>query len=254
MRKITLLFLAFLSTHLLHAQRITKIVLLGEKGIVQDIKLARSFIVMKKYPDGSYQRLNYKKRGPLESLQTYGDSSLSFFEGNYYKYNENGNLSCKGYYNQNKKDSLWSYYNDTFKIVKQEIYRSGELIQTIDSDTSRSFYTMKGFHHIDTEASFPGGAKAWNKYLDKKFYSKAFETLDEDNVITKSVKGGEVIIFFRIDEAGNVEDVGLRKSVEYILDEEAIRMIRNSPLWNPAISNGQKVKSYRSQSIAFGKD
>ena len=254
MKKISLLFLAFLSIYLSHAQRITKIVLLGEKGIVQDIKLAKSFIVMKKYPDGSYQRLNYKKRGPLESVQTYGDSTLSFFEGNYYKYSNNGILSCKGYYRQNKKDSLWSYYNDSFKIIKQEIYQAGELIQTIDSDTTRSFYSMKGFPHIDTEASFQGGPKAWDKYLDKKFYSKTLETLDDDNVITRSAKGGEVIIFFSINEAGNVEDIGLRKSVEYILDEEAIRLIRNSPSWNPAISNGQKVTSYKSQSISFGKD
>ena len=104
MMKIMLFLLAIIASFASNGQRVTKIVLLGENGIVHDIKMARSFIVMKKYPDGTYQRLNYKKRGPLQSMQTYGDSTLSFYEGKYLAYNPNGNLNCMGYYLGNKKD------------------------------------------------------------------------------------------------------------------------------------------------------
>ena len=251
MRNIFLLVVGLLITSAVCAQRVTKVVLLGEKGIVQDMKLARSFIVMKKFPDGSYQRLNYKKKGPLESLQTYGDSSLSFFEGNYFKYNSNGNISCKGYYRQNKKDSTWYYYNDTFKVTRKEIYRAGELISTVDPDTVKIWVTKpKG---PISEASFPGSNHAWSDYISKRFYDKSLGTLDDD-VVSRSATGGKVIIHFTINEIGDVENIFILKSVEYILDEEALRIIRNSPAWTPAKQDGENIKVNRRQSIDFIKD
>ncbi len=254
MKPICIFLVTLLFIHISNAQRVTKILLLGEKGIVKDFKLAKSFIVMKKYPDGTYQRVNYKKGGPMESLQTYGDSSLSFFEGNYYKYNSGGYLSCKGYYSQNKKDSTWFYYNDSLKIIRMEIYKEGELIKTIEPDTARrDFALMNGFQRIDAEPSFPRGKNAWSKYLNKHFYDKVFETFDKD-VVARSVKGGKVIIHFLVNETGDVKNIAVWKSVEYILDEEAIRLIRDSPVWNPATSNGLKVKAYRLQSIDFAQD
>ena len=254
MKAICFFLLTLVTFNFSNAQRVTKILLLGEKGIVKDFKLAKSFIVMKKYPDGTYQRLNYKKGGPMESLQTYGDSSLSFFEGNYFKYNSDGYLNCKGYYRQNKKDSTWFYYNDSLKITRMEFYREGELIRSVETDTTKKdFAAMNGLQHIDAEASFPGGKNAWSKYLTKHFYSKALETFDKD-IIDRSVKGGKVIIHFLINEMGDVKNIAVLKSVEYILDEEAIRLIRDSPGWNPATSNGAPVKTYRLQSIDFGQD
>lgn len=238
-----LVLLAINSTFAAIGQKVTKIVLLGENGIVQDIKLARSFIVMKKYPDGSYQRLNYKKRGPLQSLQTYGDSTLSFYEGKYLAYHANGNLNCMGYYVKNKKDKTWYYYNDTFKVIKEEIYEAGELIKTIDPDTIKKEIT-EAYNpgKYEVEAGHPGKKGTWEKYLTS--------TLDPD-IVLKSVNGGKVIVGFTINTSGNVEDVYLRISVEYVLDEEAIRVISQSPPWSPANQNGKKVKAFRMQPLTF---
>jgi len=245
MKKITFLLVSLLSIQFSIAQRVTKIVFLGEKGIVPDIKSAKSFIVMKKYPDGSYQRLNYKKEGPLESMQTYGDSSLSFFEGNYFRYSNRGLLNCMGYYKQNKKDSVWYYYNDTFKVIKKEIYRAGELIKTIDPDSvKKEFSSIEEFIKIEREASFPGKNGAWVDYLNR--------TVNPD-VSLKSVTGGRIIVCFSISPLGDVENIYLRKSAEYVLDEEGIRVIRESPAWNPADQNGKKVIAFRTQPLEFIK-
>lgn len=248
---LTILLLFFVN--FLYSQKVTKIVFIGEKGIVKDYKEAKSFIVMKKFPDGSFQRLNYKKRGPLESLQTYGDGTLSFFEGRYYSYT-NGNLNCMGYYNQNKKDSTWYYYDDTLKLIRKEIYSAGELIKTVDPDTvNQKSVELTGIISTEKVATFPGGPNAWSKYLDKVFYKKTVETFD-DNVITKSANGGKVKIHFTISETGDVEDIYLLKSVEYILDEELYRIIKDAPAWIPAERNGVKIKSHRRQSLDFVKD
>ena len=86
--------------------------------------------------------------------------------------------------------------------------------------------------------------KDWINYLT--------QTLDPE-VGNKSVKGGQVRVGFTVNTSGKCVDIYLRKSVEFVLDEEAIRVIENSPLWEPAIQKGRKVNAYRVQPINFAK-
>ncbi|TAH01920.1 MAG: TonB family protein, partial [Sphingobacteriales bacterium] len=58
-------------------------------------------------------------------------------------------------------------------------------------------------------------------------------------------------IQFIVDKEGNIEDIEMVKSVEFTIDEEAMRLIRQSPQWAPAVQNGKKVKSYKIQPITF---
>lgn len=68
-----------------------------------------------------------------------------------------------------------------------------------------------------------------------------------------SVKGGNVIVMFVVNTSGKCVGVHLEKSVEFVLDEEAIRVIEHSPLWQPAIQNARKVNAYRRQPVTFRK-
>jgi protein TonB len=58
---------------------------------------------------------------------------------------------------------------------------------------------------------------------------------------------------FVVDKSGKVRDVHLRKSIEFILDNEAVRIIENSPQWNAAFQDGRNVNAYRIQPITFVK-
>jgi len=227
------------------SQKIVNIVLVGKNGVTKDKKEATSFIVMKKLEDGSFQRLNYNMRRPLQSVQTYSDASLSVLEGPYYSYNEAGLLQLKGEYHNNKKDKEWHYYNDTFKVIKTEVFEEGVLVKTIDPDTVKKVIdTVKNdsLPKLEIEASFPGGDKAWVKYLTKN--------IDPD-AGAKSVKGGKVLVCFVVTVTGKVARSFLRKSVEFVLDEEALHVINNSPDWKPAVQNGKKVNAYRVQPLTF---
>jgi protein TonB len=64
-------------------------------------------------------------------------------------------------------------------------------------------------------------------------------------------KTGQVLIYFIVDSNGDIADVKLHKSVEYSLDQEALRLIRQSPKWEPAFQNGKNVKAYRRQPVTF---
>ena len=68
----------------------------------------------------------------------------------------------------------------------------------------------------------------------------------------KDIQGTPIVTFI-VEKDGKVlpENIYLERSVEYTLDTEALKAIRNSPDWTPAIQNGKKVRSWKKQPILF---
>ena len=244
MKRLMLILCFVLPFTVLTAQTVTKILLVGDKGPTKDIKEAKSFIAVKRYPNGSAELLDYKMRGPLEKATTYADATLRVLDGPYYEYDTNGFIKLSGAYANNQKDNEWTYFNDTGKVILKEKYRAGELIERINPDTIKK-ETNENFQEGDKEAAFIGKANSWKNYLIK--------SLNPD-IALQSVKGGVVRVFFAIDFTGRPTDIHLWKSVEYMLDEESLKVIYNMPDWSPAIRNGERVKAYRTQPFGFVKE
>ncbi|WP_431217597.1 energy transducer TonB [Puia sp. P3] len=63
---------------------------------------------------------------------------------------------------------------------------------------------------------------------------------------------GTVTVQFIVDKDGKVSEVRALSGPETGgLRDEAVRVIRNSGDWIPAIQNGRKVKSYKRQPVIF---
>lgn len=60
---------------------------------------------------------------------SYIDTFMYIKNGPYTSYDEKGNLICSGYYTQEKKDSLWMYYNAKGDLIKTERYKLGVLVK-----------------------------------------------------------------------------------------------------------------------------
>ena len=88
------------------------------------------------------------------------------------------------------------------------------------------------------EAEYPGGAAAWQRFLNKnlRYPEEAI-----DNEIQ-----GSVVVQFVVDEEGNVSDVEAASGPQ-ALSAEAVRVIKKSGKWTPAIQNGRYVKSIKRQ-------
>ena len=56
-----------------------------------------------------------------------------------------------------------------------------------------------------------------------------------------------------IDEAGNITDVYVDVPVSPKFDEQAIKVIKKSPAWIPAVDHNRNVKYHTRQSITFGQ-
>jgi gliding motility-associated GldM-like protein/TonB-like protein len=104
---------------------------------------------------------------------------------------------------------------------------------------------LKIFERVDIEAAFPGGETAWKKYLEKNL--RAYVP------IKKRAPAGiyTVWVQFIVDKHGNVSDVKSLTNYGFGMEQEVVRIIKNSARWEPASQNGRIVKSFRAQPVTF---
>jgi len=102
----------------------------------------------------------------------------------------------------------------------------------------------KTFTKVEIESEFPGGGAAWLRYLNKNLRYP-------DDAVNNEIQG-TVVVQFIVDKEGNVSDVQAISGPDNGgLREEAIRVIKKSGKWTPAVQNGRQVKSYKKQPIVF---
>lgn len=100
----------------------------------------------------------------------------------------------------------------------------------------------KTFTKVEIESEYPGGPAAWQRYLIKTL---RYPQEAQDNEIQ-----GTVVVQFIVDKAGVVSDVEAISGPKELRDE-AVRVIKKSGQWTPAVQNGRQVKSYKKQPIQF---
>src|ERR1700749_1718443 len=102
----------------------------------------------------------------------------------------------------------------------------------------------KTFTKVEIESEFPGGAAAWLRYLNKNLRYP-------DDAVNNEIQG-TVVVQFIVDKEGNVSDVQAISGPDNGgLRDEAVRVIKKSGKWTPAVQNGRQVKSYKKQPIVF---
>ena len=100
----------------------------------------------------------------------------------------------------------------------------------------------KTFTKVEIESEYPGGASAWQRYLNK---SLRYPQDAIDNEIQ-----GTIVVQFIVDKQGIVSEVEAISGPNELRDE-AVRVIKKSGQWTPAVQNGRQVKSYKKQPIVF---
>lgn len=100
-----------------------------------------------------------------------------------------------------------------------------------------------GFVPVEHAASFPGGLQEWQQFLRKNIKYPRFA---QRNSIE-----GKVHLSFYVDATGNIFDIKVTRGIGGGCDEEAIRVVKNSPRWKPGLQRGVPVKSPMSLFIHF---
>ena len=99
------------------------------------------------------------------------------------------------------------------------------------------------YKNVETMAEFPGGTDKLREYLRSNliYPQKAIELVIQ----------GRVYVTFVVRKDGSIADPKVSRSVDPILDAEALRVVREMPDWKPATVNGKDVSSYFTLPLIF---
>lgn len=107
------------------------------------------------------------------------------------------------------------------------------------SDTLEPIY----YRPVEKSPNFPGGKEKLMAFIsaNTKYPEDALKLGIEGLVITR----------FTVNKDGSICDIEIRRSVDPLLDAEAIRVIKLMPAWEPGEMQGMKVRSKFMLPIAF---
>jgi hypothetical protein len=111
--------------------------------------------------------------------------------------------------------------------------------------TQRKTNTDSVFSKVDKEAEFPSGDAGWRNYIERN--------LDPNIPINNKAPEGsyQVMVNFIVNKDGSINYVNAETHFGYGMEDEAVRIIKNSPKWIAGSQNGRLVNSYRRQPITF---
>ena len=103
---------------------------------------------------------------------------------------------------------------------------------------------VKDFASVKTLPEFSGGMAGWGKYLSENL--KYPEQAKKDSI------SGRVIVGFIVEKDGTLSDIKVLRGIGGGLDEEAVRVLKNSPKWQPGrILDGSLVRVAYTMPIFF---
>jgi TonB family protein len=99
---------------------------------------------------------------------------------------------------------------------------------------------------VEKMPQYPGGDEARIKFLR--------ENIKYPEEARKNGISGMVFVSFVVEKDGKITDVKLLRGVHELLDEEALRVVRIMPAWNPGIQRGKPVRVQYNLPIQFNLD
>jgi len=131
--------------------------------------------------------------------------------------------------------------DNTKQVVQAPVEDKGTQIVEVKKEDDEN----KIFNKVEVEAAFPGGEAAWRNYLQKNLNG----SVPADNGASEGTY--TVIVKFVVSRDGSLSDISCENDPGFGTCQEAIRVIKKTKNWTPAIQNGRNVNAYRRQPVTF---
>lgn len=151
--------------------------------------------------------------------------AIEIVSGKIFIANQRNGTDLKLYLPQNsdkQPEQFANWYRDIGKQYETIYYN----FESEEKDTTKE---------VEEMSSFPGG--------DYEMMSFIQRNLGYPDIAREKEIQGRVIIKFDVDIDGSLSDIKVLKSVSKELDDEALRIVKSFPKWQPAKINGIAKKS-----------
>ena len=102
------------------------------------------------------------------------------------------------------------------------------------------------FEVVEQMPEFPGGYKEMMKYIE--------QNMRYPEEAKKAGTQGRVVVQFLVNKNGAISDVSVLRSVDRLLDAEAVRLVRSMPKWKPGMQKGKAVTVKYTVPVLFSLD
>lgn len=134
--------------------------------------------------------------------------------------------------------------DSSFKALNEVAQsRSQPAENNVPAATSQKVYD---FVELTIPPNFPGGMYKFYEFIGKSV--KYPEEAAKNNI------EGKVYLSFVVEISGELTNVKVVRSLNAQMDEEALRVLRNSPKWSPGYTGDQPVRVKYNIPISFGLD
>lgn len=162
-------------------------------------------------------------------------------DGNGYYSDKHENNEQSGQIKNGVPDGTWTGKDFKKKSSFIEMYKNGELISGITTDSLNVKHSYSKKH---LRPSPKNGINSFNSYIGKSMRIP----LEARKV------SGKIYMSFIVDEEGNLVEPKILKGVGYGIDENAIQLIKEAQKWNPGKIRGIPVRAlYKLPITIIGK-
>jgi protein TonB len=193
----------------------------------------------------------YSINGPRRVSMQCSDEKGAMLNGTYISYDRKGFCDTLGVYVHGLREGRWLVMTQKGRVLRELEFSNDNLIGKTDSaqlnerDEKLRDSLWHGRTITEKESEFPGGPTAWPLYMNThlRYPDRAFNFGVQ----------GTAVVGFRVEEDGYVDPryIYLERSVEYSIDQEALKLIAGCPAWTPAVQDGKRVKSFKKQPVVF---
>ena len=132
--------------------------------------------------------------------------------------------------------------NTGVSTVKREAVRTANALPTANMQTQQS--ATKAYEVVEVMPKFKGGESAMMEFL--------MMNMKYPQTAVKANQQGRAIVGFVVRKDGTVSDVHITKSAGHaVLDEEAMRVVKSMPAWEPGKQKGKPVDVKYNVPITF---
>ena len=173
------------------------------------------------------------------SWDSTGNQQVKNGNGTFTSWHRNGRIAEEGQFLEGYKQGYWYGYHDNGKPFFRESYQDNRLIkgEAITEDGTKYTY--------DQTSLYPSPSIGFDEYM-----TYLASAMGETGEVYPAK--GVVKLSFTVDPDESLRDFVVLKSVCTACDQEAIRLVKEGPAWQPALWKGhQKISSKAYVDVTF---